>query len=259
MTEDKVEEIDRAGFEYWDEFNKIQRYSFLLFGDSCKDTGSADTHHVRCVKDQCGNWIEHYAASKLIDDMQGKINELTKLLNLEIARNKDDAMRIIVTGHKNHGKDFICELLRDTYGISFTSSSMAMLEEVIFPVLSNKYNYTTPEECFNDRDNHREEWYNLICKYNKDDGARLGKYIFTTSNIYCGLRNRLELNAMREQGIVDLVIWIDASKRKPLESPRSMTICKEDADYIFDNNGSKEDAIKALPELKSFILNHYIK
>jgi hypothetical protein len=43
--------------------------------------------------------------------------------------------------------------------------------------LKVKYGYKTSEECFEDRVNHRSEWYDMICEYNLNDKAKLAKGI----------------------------------------------------------------------------------
>ena len=147
--------------------------------------------------------------------------------------------RIIVTGYGRHGKDSVCELLQLHYGLTFVSSSYIMAPDA-FALLGQKYGYKDLDECHEDRDNHREEWFNLICAYNNPDASRLGKRIFASYDAYCGLRNSLELDAMRALKMYDHLIWVDASQRKPVESSSSMTVTVNDADYILDNNVDDE-------------------
>lgn len=151
-------------------------------------------------------------------------------------------MNLVITGLARHGKDTVCEHLQKVYGFTFESSSRILLSEVIYPVLKEKYNYSTEAECYNDRVNHRDEWFDLLCEYNKEDKARLGKLIFSKYSIYCGLRNKLELEALRAEGLVDKVIWVDAKDRLSVtEDSSSITITEEDADIIITNNSNLED------------------
>jgi len=145
-------------------------------------------------------------------------------------------MNIIITGHKRHGKDTACDYIKEQTGLTFTNSSFAVAEEYIFPKLKELYGYQTLEECYNDRVNHRKEWYDLICDYNEEDKAKMGKLIFSQSNIYCGLRNIEELKEMRKIGLVDTVIWVDASERLPPEDVESMTITQADCNIVINNN-----------------------
>lgn len=113
---------------------------------------------------------------------------------------------------------------------------------MVFPVLSWKYKYRDLKECFDDRVNHRAEWFELISDYNFGDPARLSREIFAKYDIYCGLRNIEELKAAKAEKLYDLCIWVDAGSRVPeTESIYSNTITSSDADYILDNSGSLKD------------------
>jgi len=85
--------------------------------------------------------------------------------------------KFLIIGHARHGKDTFAELLQEQFDFKFKSSSQAAAEIFIYDELKEKYGYKTPEECFEDRVNHRAEWYNMICDYNKDDRAKLAKSI----------------------------------------------------------------------------------
>jgi hypothetical protein len=146
--------------------------------------------------------------------------------------------KLLIIGHGRHGKDTVCEMLRDNHGFNFQSSSKFCSEKFIYEKLKDKYNYSSELECYNDRHNHREEWYNLICEYNVPDPARLGKEIFQEYDIYCGLRNAAEYYAMFDKYIFDCVVWVDRSDHLPQETKDSMTLTEEMADYIIDNNGT---------------------
>jgi hypothetical protein len=50
-----------------------------------------------------------------------------------------------------------------------------------------------------------------------------------------------ELETMIIEGLVDCIVWVDASKRKPPEPSTSITIMQSDCDFVIDNNGSLED------------------
>lgn len=162
--------------------------------------------------------------------------------------------KLIITGYARHGKDTLCEILRDRHGFSFESSSQIANEEVIYPVLAPKYGYNSLEECYADRVNHRDEWFNLICEYNKPDLARLGRKIFEKYDIYCGLRNRYELTAMKIGWMYNFVIWVDAEERlQTVEDSSSMTIKRSDADIVIKNNGDLNDLVKAANALVTIL------
>jgi hypothetical protein len=151
-------------------------------------------------------------------------------------------MKLIVTGYARHGKDTVCEMLRDIAGLQFHSSSAFVAEKAVRPWLAARgIVCPTFEEMYADRVNHRAAWYDAISDYCKDDPAHLGKELLfgLGDDIYCGLRNIREFEAL--QGLVDFSIWVDASKRLPPEPETSITIRPEDCDFILDNNGSLND------------------
>lgn len=155
---------------------------------------------------------------------------------------RKDLPKLLIIGHGRHGKDTVAELFRTHFGYIWESSSKAAARLFLYEQMKAKYNYSTFEECYEDRHLHRQEWFKAILDYNKDDRARLAKYIMTTSNLYCGMRSREELSKCRSDGLFELVIWVDASKRGLLsEGLDSMDLKKEDADIVLDNGGNLEE------------------
>ena len=150
-------------------------------------------------------------------------------------------LKLMVIGHGRHGKDTVCEILRDKYGYSFESSSKFCSKLFIFDMLKDKYGYTNEEQCYADRHNHRAEWYDAICDYNVPDAARLGREIFAEHDIYCGLRNKREFFAMQNTGVFDYCIWVDRSEHLPPENKNSMSLEQWMSDFTLDNNGTIAD------------------
>jgi dephospho-CoA kinase len=149
--------------------------------------------------------------------------------------------KLCIIGSARWGKDSLAELLNEEFGYTFESSSQSAADIFLYDALKDKYGYSTPEECFEDRVNHRQEWYEAICEYNKDDKARLAKGILERSDCYVGMRDRDEIEECLRQEIFDLVIWVDASERLPEEDASSFNIDKSCADIIIENNGTFEE------------------
>jgi len=155
-----------------------------------------------------------------------------------------EKMKILLLGHKNHGKDTVCKLL-EGHGYTSVSSSQYAFDTFLWPALSAFYD--TKEQALADKDNRRALWYELICLYNKDNPARMAVEIFADNDIYNGMRSLDEFNACLEQGLFDLIVWVDASERLPLEDKSSMGITLEHVKscgvrlVIIDNNGSEAE------------------
>jgi len=156
-------------------------------------------------------------------------------------KNNTTFPKLLVLGHKRHGKDTFAEILRDRLGLTFLSSSQAAADIFIYDELKDKYGYNTPEECFEDRVNHRAEWFDLITEYNTPDRIRLAKSILEINDCYVGMRNKDEVLECIKQDIFDVIIWVDASERLEAEDSSSLTIDKSCADFIVENNGSLEE------------------
>lgn len=159
--------------------------------------------------------------------------------------------KLFILGLGRHGKDFACEILAENFGFKHISSSLFVCEKAVFPTLSKRYGYASIKEAYNDRHNHRDEWFDLISEYNKNDPSRLSMELFQQYDIYCGLRSADELEASRH--LADIVIWIDATERLGVtEETDSITVTKDMADIIIENNGTKqqfEEKIKKFGEL----------
>jgi hypothetical protein len=144
--------------------------------------------------------------------------------------------RLVVIGHKEHGKGTFAALAREEFGLTVqgTSTHMSLL---MFELMRETHGYATPEACYLDRNNHRELWFDEIRRYCGNNPARVIETILTDHLICEGPRHRVEFEAAKQKtGLWDLVIFIDASKRLPLEPASSMQLTRDDADIILENN-----------------------
>lgn len=160
--------------------------------------------------------------------------------------------KLLIIGSARHGKDTVAEMINRNHGFTFESSSQAASRIFLYEALKDKYGYKTPEECFDDRVNHRKEWHDLICEYNSNDKAKLAKEIMKHSNIYVGMRSNEELIQCLEDKVFDMVIGV-YDPRKPVESMESNNIdFWGKSDIIIPNSGTlydlevRIDSIKAL-------------
>lgn len=159
---------------------------------------------------------------------------------------------ILVLGHKQHGKGTFCEFLKRYHDLSSISSSTYAMDTFLFSKLAPRYGYKTKQECFEDRHFHRDEWFTEIKDYNTPDASRMAREMLDLYPVYDGMRNDIEFEACLIADLFDIIFWIDASARKPLESKTSMKIDEdEDEDLMItvNNNGTLDDLqayVKAL-------------
>lgn len=154
-------------------------------------------------------------------------------------------MKLFVVGHGRHGKDSAALVLGSELNLTFQSSSWIMIHT---PEIYSKFpQYSGPSDLFANRHKHRAELYDAIVEYNTPDASKLSQKIFDQCDMYVGLRNVKELKASRH--LADLVIWVDAQSRMPLESQASMTITSADCDIIVENNFDEADFHQKLRKL----------
>ena len=150
-------------------------------------------------------------------------------------------MKILIIGSARHGKDTLAEFVQESFGLTFKSSSQAASEIFIYEELKEKYGYKSSLLCFRDRVNHRAEWHDLICNYNKLDKAALAKKILATSDMYVGMRSNDELDHCVEENLFDWIVGV-FDPRKPIESADSFDIdIWRKSDIIIPNNSTIKD------------------
>jgi len=144
-------------------------------------------------------------------------------------------------GYSRNGKDTAAEIIQRCYGLTFQSSSEAAAEIFLYKKLKAKYGYKNFEDCYSDRHDHRQEWKEEICLYNKHDKARLAKQITFKNDIYVGMRDTEEIKECRRIKLFDLVIGI-YNPRVPREPKESCPIdVFEESDIIIPNAGTIEE------------------
>lgn len=151
---------------------------------------------------------------------------------------------ILVLGHGGHGKGELCKLLTELYGAECLSSSRAALPH-IYPALQAVRNlsdrddpYKSPDDAHAQRHLEREVWRELIALYNTPDKSTLAREILAQADVYDGMRCAEEFAASRH--LFDYVVWVDATARVGTVDP-TLTISRDVADLVIDNNGTLDD------------------
>lgn len=163
--------------------------------------------------------------------------------------------RLLIIGHARHGKDTLAEKIRDKMGLAFTSSSIFVGEECIWPSWG-KERYETFDAMFADRVNYRKTWADLISAYNTPDKTRTAKTVLDRGyDMYVGMRRMDEYMACRAIDLFDHVIWVDRSQHLPPEGKDSSDMIPGIADLYCDNNGDLAQMDIFVDELQKLLHN----
>ena len=161
-------------------------------------------------------------------------------------------MKLMLVGHGRHGKDTVADYIYAFTGMTTQASSWAAAEIFLYEKLKDEFGYTSINECWEDRissDEMRARWFDEIKAYNTPHLTRLMRGIYSRYDIYTGIRNSDELIAGQQEDVISLTIWVDAIERKPPEPKSSMTVTKEMADIVIDNNGTEFELKKKVLRL----------
>lgn len=148
--------------------------------------------------------------------------------------------KLLILGHGRHGKDTVADIMVELYGFRKTSSSMFAAEYVVRPWLQKNrgLSYKNLEACYEDRVNHRHDWYQAICEYNAEDPARLAREVLEVSDVYVGMRDDREFYAARH--MFDHVIGVTSFDRVKALDPTFLVPLAE-CDFILTNDGTVND------------------
>lgn len=137
-----------------------------------------------------------------------------------------------VCGPGKCGKDTVCEWLRDNTSLIYTgSTSLYACKEVMEHMKDVGIDYDTPQMCYDDRDNHRQIWADVINDMNKENKTKLYARCLNEQHILNGIRNQEEFIACRSSGIIDLSIWID----RDVPNDPTMGYGSELCDIVIEN------------------------
>lgn len=147
--------------------------------------------------------------------------------------------RVLFVGHGRHGKDTACETLAQATGWKNAGTTSVYLTELVVAELRRVGIYARPEDAYAERHQNRDLWRRVGDEARSQNQAFLVKAALCCGQITGGCRDWPEICAVRAESLVDLIVWVDASKRLPLDP--TMSFGPEQADLIVDNNGSIGD------------------
>jgi hypothetical protein len=149
---------------------------------------------------------------------------------------------LAIAGMGRAGKDTASEWLRDNTVLRFGGGSSWSAAPYMGRILGK-----SAEEAYRDRHQDRMFWFNKLNELREKEGPTcLVKLCLEHSDIICGLRNRVELIGGRDEGLIDLIIWIENPR---VDKDPTVEFTIDDADIVVRNNDTLDVFYKRLRNL----------
>ena len=158
--------------------------------------------------------------------------------------------KVLILGHARHGKDTVGAMIAEHWKVPVQETSKWISENYMFRMLRGKYGYASHEECYEDRGNHRGEWYDLICMFNQHNPRRLAEAMLRDNDVYIGIRSTRELVAALP--LFEYTIFVSNPRVEPEQNSscditqREMLSC---CDHHILNDGTLDDLYKKVRDL----------
>lgn len=147
--------------------------------------------------------------------------------------------RVLFVGHGRHGKDTACEELSKATGWKNAGTTSLYLTPYVIKEYERLGMGHLRNDAYLHRHQNRELWRRVGDEIRQNDPALLVKEALKVGPITGGCRGLPEIEAVRRESVVDLIVWVDASKRLPPDP--TVEFGPEVADLILANNGTEAE------------------
>lgn len=149
-------------------------------------------------------------------------------------------MKILFCGYGRAGKDESAAYLAKITGLRYAGSfSWAALPYVAARLGQH------PQVAWETRHQHRKQWYDYCNDLRLADPTILARMVIAQGDIAAGIRDKVELEAVKAAGLFDRIVWID---RPGIPQDPTVTFDRDHpaiTDHI-KNEGSLEEYHKRL-------------
>ncbi len=152
--------------------------------------------------------------------------------------------RLLLVGYGRAGKDCGLEMLSTMTGLRNAGCTSLYLAKYVARELD-----IGEMEAFQTRHEHRNEWYRIGNELRRDDPGILLREALANGELTGGVRDREEVVTARQDGLVDLIIWIQ-NDRVPVDP--TVKFGPEHCDLIVQNNGTLDEYCERLRRLAAF-------
>lgn len=150
-------------------------------------------------------------------------------------------MTLAIIGHGRSGKDYAAQYLSNHTPLNYIGSvSWAML-----PYVAKRLG-VCEMTAWENRHRDRVMWMDHINEYRSGDPAlAIRNLIEAGADIIPGVRMRKEFEAAQEEGLLDLVVWVE----RDVPHDPTCELSEEDADIVISNRGTLKDFDRELDKL----------
>ena len=116
--------------------------------------------------------------------------------------------RICIGGYGRHGKDFLAEILDRITHLRYGGSTSWAALPYVAQVLG-----VHPQVAWETRHSNRQFWFDYCNHLRKDNPCFLIEKVLEQGDMVVGLRDKAEIDALKERGLVGTYIWVEAWPR----------------------------------------------
>jgi hypothetical protein len=138
--------------------------------------------------------------------------------------------RVMVVGHSGAGKDTACLYLALVTHLRFAGTTSRYLARHVAARLG-----VCEAEAYRSRHANRNVWHRVGNELRRRDPGLLVREALAHAEITGGVRGVEEIRACRQEGLVDLIVWV-ANDR--VRRGATVTFDERDCDAVVANHGS---------------------
>jgi len=154
-------------------------------------------------------------------------------------------MKILFCGYGRAGKDEAAAYLARITGLRYAGSfSWAALPYVAARLGQH------PQVAWETRHDHRNQWYNYCNDLRASDPTILARMVIAQGDIAAGLRDKVELDAVKAAKLFDHIIWIERAGNP--QDP-TVTFSARDCHHYLPNDGTLAQFHRELENFAAFM------
>jgi hypothetical protein len=149
--------------------------------------------------------------------------------------------KILFVGWGRSGKDeaahYLSTITKLRYAGSFSWAALPYMAKLLDQ---------HPQVAWENRHRNRALWKRELDKLREKDQCYLARLVLKQGELAAGLRDQLEIDAVKREKLFDYIVWIDRAGTEP---DPTVTFTAKDCDLTINNAGSLEEF---RTELRSF-------